>query len=107
EIRVKVPFIEIIFIAPKRKGAIPVQAITINPRTDTTTNGPILRLIILVKLRVFDDLTSHIAFIVSRKTAKAPMAPPREKATMVIETQRDEKGDIELASSCLNNPATV
>ena len=98
-IRVKVSFTEKNLIAPKRKVAIPVQAITINPRIETMTNGPILRLTILVKLCIFGDLTSQIASIVSRQTAKAPIAPPREKPTVVTATQRDEKGDIALASS--------
>ena len=106
-INVKVPFIEKNFIAPKRKVAIPVHAITINPRMETMINGPILRLIICVKFCIFGDLTSHIVSIVSRQTAKAPIAPPRVNPTFVIATQRDEKGDVELASSCLNNPATA
>jgi hypothetical protein len=88
-------------------SAIPVQAITINPRMEITMNGPIFFLTVLFKPGVFVDLTSHMESIEERKTVKAPIAPPSEKASVVKATQSDEKGEVELVSTPLNKPATA
>ncbi len=73
--------------------AIPVQAITISPSEETSTKGPSVCLIRLINFCFVGTLTPQTTSIVSCRTAKAPIAPPTEKATTVMEAQPDMKGD--------------
>ncbi len=87
--------------------AIAVHAMTIKPRTDTRTNGPIVCLILFHKGRPLGTLTSQMQSIESRKTENAPIAPPTEKPTTTIAVQTEAKGDVALEINCQNNSATA
>ena len=60
----------------------------------------------VVNFFLIGNFTSHTTSIVSRKTAKAPIAPAKEKATTVIAVHKDVKGDVAPASNSRNRAAT-
>lgn len=92
-ITVRVPFIEYNVIKLNKLLAIAVQAMTINPSADTRATGPIFCLILFHKGHPFGNLTSQMQSIASRKTEKAPIAPPIEKPTTIIAVQNEVNGD--------------
>jgi hypothetical protein len=105
--KVNVLFIEYIVIRLEIVLANAVQPMTIKPSADTNTKGTIFCPVLFQRGCPLSKVTSQMLFMVSRKTEKAPIAPPIEKPKTTIVVQTDEKGEIVLVISWLNNPATA
>jgi len=72
---------------------IPVQAMIMIRTAETSRNGRMLRLILVLSVRFFGgEGISHMKSIVSRSTWNAPIPPATEKPTKLIEANAEVKG---------------